>query len=297
VIYVVVLNWKNAEDTIECLTSVNRVKVPEGETLKILCVDNDSNDGSVERIRSAAPYAQILETGGNLGYAGGNNFGIKYALEHGAEYLWILNNDTTVEENALVGLIEPFMENQELGATGSLVMYYDDKNTVWFAGGKYNRFTGGTSHFLENKKYDVSMDGAVKQKKHDFLSGCSFMVPKKTIEATGLLNEGLYLLFEEMDFFCRMKKSGLSWVMSPESVIYHKVSRSPILNPMRLYYFTRNMIVISKTFFSFYLPFVLLFSIKWPLMSTLIKDNKNLKYVGKAYIDAFKGIGGPYVEK
>jgi GT2 family glycosyltransferase len=296
-IYAVVLNWKNAEDTIECMSSLNKVRVPVGETFKIICVDNNSMDGSLEKIKHAEPNVILLETGGNLGYAGGNNFGIRYALDHGADKVWILNNDTTADEHALIGLMEPFEKATGLGATGSLVMYYGDRNLVWFAGGKYKKFSGGTSHYLENKEYDLSFAGSIIEKKHDFLSGCSFMVSREALEKTGLLNENLYLLFEEMDFFCRMKKSGFSWVMSPESVIYHKVSRSPIFGALRLYYFTRNMIYISKKYFSFYLPFVLLISVKWPLVSTFVKNNKNFKYVKKAYMDALKGKEGPYNEK
>lgn len=293
-IYCVVLNWNNAADTIECLESLKNLSNPQGEEFRILCVDNFSSDGSYDVIKNSVQGVEYIRTGANLGYSGGNNAGIKYALEHGADHVWILNNDTIADKEALNELIKPFKKGENIGATGSLILRYDDRSTIWFAGGIYKRFSGGTAHFLENKKYNSLMDTAIRTKKHDFLSGCSFMVSKKAVEKTGLIDDDLYLLFEEMDYFLRLKKNGFRWEMAPGSVIYHKVSRTLGLSPVKLYYFSRNMIAISKKYFPLFLPFVLFFFLKWPLLSTLVKNRKNSKQVVMALIDGMRGKGGKY---
>jgi GT2 family glycosyltransferase len=293
-IYCVVLNWNNAVDTIECLESLKRLSNSTREEFRILCVDNFSSDGSYEVIKNSVKDVEYIRTKENLGYSGGNNACIKYALENGADHVWILNNDTIADKEALNELIKPFEKGENIGATGSLILRYDDRSTIWFAGGIYKRFSGGTTHFLENKTYNKSMDKAIKKKKHDFLSGCSFMVSKEAVEKTGLIDESLYLLFEEMDYFIRLRENGYKWQIVPESVIYHKVSKTLGLSPVKLYYFSRNMVAISKKHFPLFLPFVLLFFLKWPLLSTFVKNRKNSKQVVRALIDGMLGKGGKY---
>lgn len=291
--YVIVLNWNSPEDTIECIFSLKRIK---NEQLKILCVDNASEDNSFDSIRSAHPDIETIRTGKNLGYAGGNNFGIKYALEKGADYFWLLNNDTVVDENALKELDSIFSENSNVGAVGSRIMYYSERNIIWFAGGMYKKFSGMTAHYLVNQDIN-KIKKPPAPIKLDFISGCSLMLSKTAVEKTGLLDESLFLYFEEIDYCERLKKCGFLFKMAPCSVVYHKISRSAVGFPVKTYYFTRNRLYISKKYFPLFLPFVFLWCLRWPLISAVFKHRENLPYVKRAFADFFNGKMGQRDEK
>jgi GT2 family glycosyltransferase len=292
-IYVIVLNWNNSKDTIECISSLKQINNPQ---FKILCVDNASEDNSFDSIKFAHPDIELIRTGKNLGYAGGNNFGIKYALEKGADYFWLLNNDTVVDENALKELSYVFSENSDAGAVGSRIMYYGDRNIIWFAGGSYKKFSGMTAHYLVDQDIS-SIKKPLEPAKLDFISGCSLMLSRAAIEKAGLLDESLFLYFEEMDYCERLKKRGLLFKMAPRSIVYHKISRAAVGFPVKFYYFTRNRLHISKKYFPVYLPFVILWCVRWPLISAIFKNRENLPYVKRAFADFFAGKTGPDNEK
>src|ERR1700756_3033913 len=99
-VFILLLNWNNWKDTNECLNSLERLDYDEWE---VIVLDNGSTDGSVERIREKFPEVEIIQLKANLGFSAGNNAGIRVALERGAEYVWLLNNDTTVSPKALRG--------------------------------------------------------------------------------------------------------------------------------------------------------------------------------------------------
>ncbi|MDW8091366.1 MAG: glycosyltransferase family 2 protein, partial [Meiothermus sp.] len=115
-VYVIVLNWNGWKDTIECLSSLRHSDYPNYE---IVVVDNNSEDDSVVRIREAHPQVPIIQAEDNLGFAGGNNLGIRYALSKGAEFVWLLNNDTKVMKNTLSSMVELAMRNPDVGVVGS----------------------------------------------------------------------------------------------------------------------------------------------------------------------------------
>jgi len=289
-IFVVILNWNNAEDTIECISSV---KLSKDVNYKIICVDNNSSDGSSGRISSAHPDIIMLQTAGNLGYAGGNNFGVKKALELGATHIWILNNDTIVGQYCMKNLLEPFLNGAKTALTGSKIYFYDKKEEIWFAGGIYYPFRGVTSHYLENQ----AAAGVLSEKKLDYVSGCSMMISRETAEKTGVFDEKLFLLYEEIDLAQKIKKLGYTMKMCEKSDVYHKISRTLKDSPLRLYYFTRNRLYVSWKHFRPYFPFVFLWCVRWPLLPAVFKRPENIKHTLRAFIDFFTGKMGPYEEK
>src|SRR5947199_350495 len=109
----VVLNWNRWADTIECVNALKECIYPQ---LSLIIVDNGSTDDSLARIRSAHPKVLLLESGKNLGFAGGNNIGIRYALAHGADYVWLLNNDTTPAPDAVAALVAKALADQRFGS-------------------------------------------------------------------------------------------------------------------------------------------------------------------------------------
>jgi len=129
---IIVLNWNGKEDTLACLRSLRAL---EGESHEILVVDNGSSDGSEAAVRAAHPALAILQTGANLGFAGGNNAGIRWALERGARFVLLLNNDTVVEPDFLRHMLERAKRGAKTGVVGASIAYYDTPERLWAFGG------------------------------------------------------------------------------------------------------------------------------------------------------------------
>jgi GT2 family glycosyltransferase len=159
----------------------------------------------------------FIQSGDNLGFAGGNNIGIRYALvKNDFEYIWLLNNDTVIKKDALKKLIE-FAEKNNTGISGSVLMYYDSPNTVQTYGGHINKFLG-TSHRILKKEQ-------IKDKLN-YIVGASFLINRKVIEKIGLLPEDYFLYYEETDYCFNASKNGFSLGVALDSVVYHKEGQS-----------------------------------------------------------------------
>jgi len=133
-VLVLVLNWNGWRDTLKCLSSLKGL---DYQNSRVIVVDNGSTDDSVIWIRRAYPEIELVETGVNLGFAGGNNVGIRYALKHGAKYAWLLNNDTLVAPNTLTEMVMIAKANPKVGAVGSVIYHLTRPNEVQeWAGGR-----------------------------------------------------------------------------------------------------------------------------------------------------------------
>src|SRR5438477_3617076 len=130
-VWIVVLNWNGLTDTLACVESLRELHYAER---RVIVVDNGSTDGSVGALRSASSRLgiEIIETGKNLGYAGGNNLGIRHALDHGADFILVLNNDTTVDPLLLDELVGAADQHPEAGCFGPWIFYMHDRERVWF---------------------------------------------------------------------------------------------------------------------------------------------------------------------
>jgi GT2 family glycosyltransferase len=218
----VVLNWNGWADTTDCLRALKECIYPE---LSLIIVDNGSTDDSVARIRGAHPDVLLLESRKNLGFAGGNNIGIRYALAHGADYVWLLNNDTKPAPDAVWALVEKAMADERLGAVAS-ICYHADAPTVvqaW-AGSRVNLWIGY---------------GRLSTKPHDddwlhSLNGTSMLIARKAFEDVGLLDEGFFLYWEDTEFSLRLRKKGWRIAAAPGSRVLHKVSASTAGNKLLL---------------------------------------------------------------
>ena len=120
-IYIIVLNYNRREDTLDCLSSLFRMDYPN---FKVLMVDNASSDGTADAVRRQYPQAEVLQNEKNLMYAGGNNAGIELALEHGADWVLLLNNDTVVDERLLSEMVDAAHAHPEAGVLGPMIYYY-----------------------------------------------------------------------------------------------------------------------------------------------------------------------------
>jgi GT2 family glycosyltransferase len=240
-VYIITLNWNNEGDTIECVKSLEKI---DYGNYKIIVIDNGSSDESVFKIKKQFFEIKIIENKNNLGFAGGNNAGIKYAINNGADYVLLINNDTTVEENFLDKLVEFGDSDKKIGILGSKICYYDNPSIIWSAGGKVN--------WLKNKGSHIGLDEIDKGqfdkiREVGYLTGCCVLIKREVFEKIGALSEDYFLYYEDTDFALRAKNAGYKSIYVPSSKIYHKVSRSTKSGSSSyIYYHTRNGLVMSR---------------------------------------------------
>lgn len=235
----IVLNWNNPPDTLACLRSVAALDYPAGR-IQVIVVDNGSTDDSVARIRTAYPSVTIIETGANLGYAGGNNAGIRHALAHGADVIGLLNNDVTIEPDFLAPLLAALDSRPDIGVVTPLVAERShDGGRVWALGSSVDRRTGAVSRnhagqpvasWREQPSLDV-----------DVASGAAMLVRREVFERAGLMDEDFFLYFEEVDWSLAVRRAGYRILAVPASVVWHKVSATlGTTSPVIDYYMLRN---------------------------------------------------------
>ncbi|HUD00723.1 MAG TPA: glycosyltransferase family 2 protein [Rhabdochlamydiaceae bacterium] len=225
---VVILNWNGINDTLACLASLQNVD--------IVVVDNGSSDDSVAAIAQQFPGVVLLETGKNLGYAGGNNVGIEYALKLGADLVLLLNNDTIVDRHFIAALLKSAQEHKNVGIFGAYPLRLSDPEKLDHLGGRWNS---------QKASFDLIGLGADKGFKTDqpldYVCGCSILVRKEVFEAIGLLEPTFFLFWEEADFCMRAKKAGFDIGISYEATLLHKVSASFVGGaPHKTYFWWRG---------------------------------------------------------
>jgi GT2 family glycosyltransferase len=205
-----------------------------------LVVDNGSTDNSVTQIKAAHPHIEILETGENLGYAEGNNAGIRYILERQPEYVFVLNNDTLVEPNMLFKLVECALTSPSIGMVGPTVYYAEPSEKLFAAGSFILWHNGNVEHrimFEDSTEYV----GTGQPESVDFLVGCGVLVSRPLIETIGLLDSQYYLNYEDVEWCIRAQQNGFQVMYAPHAVMWHKVSATlGQASPANTYYMTRN---------------------------------------------------------
>jgi hypothetical protein len=250
-VFIVILNWNGWKDTVECVESCLKITY---SNFRILIVDNGSTDGSETILKKRFPEAEIIQTGSNLGFAGGNNVGIKYALEQGAEYIWLLNNDTIVDINALAGLVAELHKNPEAGIAASKIYYFSKPKVIWFAGGTWNPVDHIARHNgldeEDARQYDVVAET-------DFATGCSLLFKASLISKIGYLKEDYYLYWEDVDWCVNARKNGWKIIYVPNSHVWHKVSQSVEnkSSAQNYYYFRGGLLFYSRNAPGFVLRF------------------------------------------
>ncbi len=185
--------------------------------IRIIVVDNASTDDSVARIRQAYPEILMLESRENLGFAGGNNIGIRYALAHDADYVWLLNNDTKPAPEAISALVERALSNKRIGAVGSICYFADAPSRVQaWAGGRVKLWIG----------YAGITTVPHKDEWFQYLNGTSLLIARKALEDVGVLDEGFFMYCEDAELCLRLRKNGWHLAAAPNSHVLHKVNAS-----------------------------------------------------------------------
>lgn len=220
---IVLLNYNTSNDLIECINSLDNIKYPNYE---IIIVDNCSSETEIRKLDSYFEKRMdciFIKNNKNTGFAGGNNLGIKYALDNKTDYILLLNSDTVVNEdflNILVDTAEKDKENVAM-VTGK-ILYYPEVNKIWYGGGyiDWKRFVG--KHYGEgeydNKQYD-------EIKSITFSSGCLMLI-NVSLNFDKYLPEEYFMYYEDVDYCARILESGYKIIYNPNAVIYHKIGSS-----------------------------------------------------------------------
>ncbi len=236
-VYIIILNWNNAPDTIECLKSLQESSYQYAVTV---VVDNGSTNDSVKEIHDRFPSIEILELEENVGYAAGNNVGIQYALDKGADYVLILNNDTLVAPDMLAELINFAESKPGAGMVGPRVYCADLDDTI-FADGSYIDWGKGKTinrGMFQKPSTEIGIKGPEQV---DFITGCGVLVSKKFLEAAGGFDPIYFLNFEDVDWGLRARRLGFEVWFNPDAIMWHKVSGTlGQASPTNTYYMTRN---------------------------------------------------------
>jgi len=256
-IAVIIVNWNGVADTVACLKSLEKVALG-GNTLLTIVVDNGSTNDSVSVIKKQFPKVTLIANSTNLGFTGGNNVGMKDAMEKGADLLWLLNNDTIVDKNVL-SFTKSF-DDSSVGAAGCKIYFAPDHEyhhgrytesqrgkVFWYAGGLVDWKNMYASHRgvdeVDHGQYD-------KSEETPFITGCSFVVRSEVVRKVGMLDDVYFLYLEDLDWNLRMQKAGWKTMYVPSSVVWHVNAGSSGRpgNPLHEYYFTRNRLLLGMRY-------------------------------------------------
>jgi GT2 family glycosyltransferase len=230
----VILNTNRRQDTLACLASLTQNTY---KNQRALVLDNQSTDGSVEAIRARFPETQIVPLTENRGYTGNNNVGIQMALEQHADWIFVLNEDTILGAQCLAELIRVGESDPHIGMVGPLVYHGNEPDVIQSAGGI---FRGGweAEHLGKNER-DAGQFAAPQNV--DWLTGCSILARREAIEQVGMLDERMFIYYEETEWCLRAKRAGWRLVNVPQAKLWHKgVKRDYKPTTAFTYYKTRN---------------------------------------------------------
>ena len=304
-VYIVLVNWNGWADTLECLESLLGLDYPEFRIIIVdnastdgSCdyirrwVNNQYNliqvgprrDISPSRNRSISfveynrneaesggdPFVDVLLTllhsSANLGFAGGNNVGLRFILARDdADHIWLLNNDTFVESHALTALVERVRAKPGVGMCGSSLLFYERPEMVQALGGAYFcPWFAVAWHLGQRRPFSMPEDPLQAERFLSYIVGASMLVSMEFVRKVGLMTEDYFLYFEEIDWTLRADKR-FSLAYAPDSLVYHKVGKSigTRSHPARKslicdYYNIRNRLVFTRRFYPWALPTVCL---------------------------------------
>jgi len=245
-VVIVIVNWNSCSDTVECLESLLKISY---SNYSITVVDNNSKDDSFEKLKAwsrAKKNISIIKTKENLGFAGGSNIGMRRAMESGADYVLLLNNDTLVSEEFLSQLVDTAESHEISNIIGAKILHYPDKR-VWYASGAISWLRGGGHHPRKGRP-----DSAVKTDKPfnvSFITGCLMLIRRDVIEKIGFLDETYFLYNEDSDYCCRASAAGVEMFVNPRSLIFHKEnSTAGGWRPYHIYYLIRNKLIFMERY-------------------------------------------------
>ena len=236
----VVVNYRGLVDTRACIASLLAVDYPRHE---IVVVENGSGGTEAEALVAAMPTeVHVLVSDRNLGYGGAANLGMRWAVQAGAEYVWVLNNDTTVDSRSVAELVRAMESDPRCGAAGPQVtapIGPESPRGVWYAGGVADLRRVTTSHALDLLDTDAPLVPT------GFVNGAAMFMRTRALAETGMLWERLFLYWEDIELSFRLRAAGWHLAVAPAARIHHAVHGS-VRSAVAEYYYYRNAILVAQ---------------------------------------------------
>jgi GT2 family glycosyltransferase len=239
---IVVLCYNGVEDTLACLASLEQISYPR-ECYQIIVLDNASHDGTPARVHEAFPEVVVIENGANLGFAAGNNVGLRYALKHGYDYALLLNNDTELATDFLSELVAATEADPQIGVAGPMIYYHAAPRRIWSAGGQIDWQRGLCT--MAGEEIDIGQYATPREV--DFVTGCAMLISRRALAKVGLLDERFFMYFEESEWCVRATRAGFRIHFVPQAKIWHKIPLDARFDKEYLaYYMTRNRLLFLR---------------------------------------------------
>ncbi len=233
-LFVIVLNY-NGKDTLPaCLASVYQ---SDYNNFEVVVVDNNSKDGSFEAAKNQFSRAHFIRSPQNIGFARGNNLGLRFALEKFADFVLLLNNDAFLQKNTLSILLEAAQEKKSPAIFNPLIVNKNDQK-IWFAGGKIK--------WLQMKNVHLTKATAAKIYPTQYCTGCAMLVSKEIFKKIGLFDERYFLYYEDADFSVRALKAGFGLFICPSAKVSH-AEQSCAKNKTKVYWLVLSGLLFFST--------------------------------------------------
>lgn len=217
-VYAITLNWNRPDDTVDCLSTLSAQTYGN---LRLLVVDNGSVDDSVALLQDRFPGVEVLASAENRGFAGGANLGLHRALAAGADHVFLLNNDTLVDPQAIAQLVSHVQP--DVGILAPVIYYAGDPTRIWSAGGRV-RFWLLDKY--GDREGDIDVGPWPETVEQDFVTGCGMLLSRSLLESVGLFDERFFMYYEDFDLCLRARRAGFRLLLVPAARMWHQVARS-----------------------------------------------------------------------
>ena len=273
---IITINYNGLKDTCELIDSI-----PFNENIEVVVVDNASKRDEASIISERFPLVKVIRSNQNLGFAGGNNIGIKEAK---GDYILLINNDTYFKDYNIGSLIKRLESSDNIGIVCPKLRFAWGNNPIQFAG-----YTPLSNITLRNKAIGFGEeDNGQYNTAHPtpYAHGAAMLIKREAIEKVGLMPECFFLYYEEIDWSMMFTRAGYEIWYDPSCTVYHKESQTTGQNsPLRTYYITRNRLLLVKRNYkgiNKYLSYIYLIGI--------VATRDIIKYILKGRFDLVKSV-------
>ncbi len=299
-LFIILVNWNKAHLTLNCIKSINNSTYIN---YQIIVVDNNSLDNSLELLESSNLNFHLIKNSENLGYTGGNNIGIKFALTKNPKYILLLNNDTLIKNNCISELVYSLYDNQKIGIVQPKIFFHPEVEILWSGPTNFNKFLLKPKLLGYKSKKSESRYNSTQFL--DYAVGCATLIKTEVFLNVGLLDDDYFAVCEDVDFGLRAKAAGFKILYNPSAIVYHLESASAggSDNPVYVYYQTRSYLILfskwKRSFFQYLMSFLIYtFSNMIRIFKLLLKGNYRACYaIILGYLDFFKKKYGKQFHK
>lgn len=270
----VIVNWNRFKDTVECVDSLQRGSLT---CSKIIVVDNGSSDGSAKRLKGRFDGDEsivVVECSQNKGFAAGVNRGIQEAFHGSDDYIFLMNNDATVDPDCLLTLVSAMQSDDKLGLAGPCILYHHKTEKIWQGGGYYRVLRAGVQVPDKSRKW-----GEVSKSTQEvtFLSGCTQLIKSDLLRKVGTFDEDYFMYSEDLDLCLRAHRGGFRLLYVPSAKSFHKISDEggARASEFTLYHLARGILLLHRKFFS--LPYRLYGALIQALLYTPVRILQTLR--------------------